>query len=54
MRHFQNGNTRSDVCFFKMVEMKTRRDRIQNSSRELVFTGRRDTSFTIAERVDIN
>lgn len=26
------------ICF-KMVEMKTRRDRIQNSSTELVFPG---------------
>lgn len=38
----------------RMVEMKTKRDSIQNSSRELVFTGRRDTSFTIVERVDIS
>lgn len=33
------------VClFFKMIEMKTRRDRIQNSSRELILTRWRDTS----------
>lgn len=33
-----------------MVEMKTRTDRIQNSSRYLILPGRRDTSLVMAER----
>lgn len=48
MRHFQIGNTGSEVCSFKMVEMKTRRDGIQSSSRELTLTGQRDTSSILA------
>lgn len=48
VRHFQIGNTRSEVCSFKMVEMKTRRDGIQSSSRELTLTGQRDTSSILA------